>query len=211
MISDLIGQPILYAVRHGETDLNAGNKFRGFVDADLDENGEEQAREARDYLKSVKFVAAYSSDLKRTSDTADTILEKTGIEPQRLAAMRPWHMGMFTGKEKNKANRDKLQWYADNPDVAIPEGESLNEFRKRYQNVFNDKVQEALDRSGPVLLVQHASNNHEIGNIIYADIDRVDVDPGGIVAVYFTRTGLEARGLKGKEQETASHAGWGYS
>jgi broad specificity phosphatase PhoE len=210
VISDLIGQPILYAVRHGETDLNAGNKFRGFVDADLDENGRRQAREARDYLRQVDFTAAYSSDLTRTSDTADTILKDRSIEPQRLAAMRPWHMGMFTGKEKNEANRKKLQWYADNPDVPIPEGESLNEFRKRYQNVFNDKVQEALDRGGPILMVQHASNNHEIGNIIYGDIDRVDVDPGGIVAVYFTRTGLEARGLKGQPQQTVSD-GWGYS
>ena len=202
-IADYMGQPIIYAVRHGETGLNADNKFRGFVDAELNEEGEQQAAEAAEYLKSVDFVNAYSSDLQRTVKTLDTILgERRGIEPQQLAAMRPWHMGMFTGKEKNAANRAKLQAYADSPDTPIPEGEALNEFRKRYGTVFQDKVQEAMDRGGPILLVQHASNNHEIGNIIYKDIDAVDVEPGGVVAVYLTREGLEAKPIKNKATET---------
>lgn len=199
-LQDMMGSPALYIVRHGETELNAGNKFRGFMNVDLDGNGRDQARELRDYLADVPFTAAYSSDLKRAADTAN-IITKGRMKVEQLAGARPWHVGVFAGKPKNEVNKRALQSYADTPDVAIPNGESLDEFRKRFKQVFDGRVADAMDKGGPVLLVAHASNLHEVGNILVGDINAFDVDPGGLVAVYITRDGLKGAILKGKASE----------
>lgn len=200
-LQEMIGEPIVYFVRHGETDLNAGNKFRGFIDVDLDANGVRQAKEAAEYLKDVPFKAAFVSDLTRTRQTAKTVLGKRDIVPEIVSAGRPWNVGKFTGKPKTEAARQELQLYADSPETTIPDGESLNQYRSRFGNLFRDVQTKALDVGGPVLLVGHASNGHELGNIIYGDIDALDVDPGGIIAVYMTRSGLEGRRLKNPAQE----------
>jgi broad specificity phosphatase PhoE len=192
-------EPIIYVVRHGDTELNKEHKFRGFMNVNLDSNGIRQAYDARDALDRVEFKHAYSSDLNRAAVTLNIILhERPFVAYQRLAAMRPWHIGKFAGTPKTEKAKQALQVYADHPSAPIPDGESLDWFRSRYQHFFEQAVKEAVE-SGPTLLAQHASNNHEVGNIIYGDIDAVDVDPGGIIGVYFIPgSGLEARVLKGK-------------
>lgn len=203
----MLGEPALYIVRHGETDLNAGNKFRGFMDVDLDDNGKDQAREARNLLASVPLAAIYASDLSRATETADIINQKHKLKVQHVAAGRPWHVGKFAGKSKTEINKRALQSYADTPDVAVPDGESLNEFRQRYRDLFDRKIAESMELGGPVLIVGHASNAHEVGNIVYDDIDALDVDPGGIIAVYITRDGLSARVIKGKAEDKSEGYG----
>ena len=196
----MLGQPALYVVRHGTTDLNAGNKFRGFMDVDLDDEGKKDARAMRDLLADIPLKAVYSSDLNRAVETADIINQKHKLKIEQLAAGRPWHVGKFSGKPKNEINKRALQSYADTPDVSIPEGESLNSFRDRYKQVFDRLIQDAMDLGGPVLIVGHASNIHEVGNIISGDINAYDVDPGGVIAVYIIRDGLSARVIKGATQ-----------
>lgn len=196
----MLGQPALYVVRHGTTDLNAGNKFRGFMDVDLDDQGRIDARSVRDLLADVPLVAIFSSDLSRAAETADIINQKHKLKIEQVAAGRPWHVGKFAGKTKSEINKRALASYADTPDISVPEGESLNEFRARYKALFDRRVQDSMDLGGPILLVGHASNLHEVGNIISGDIDAYDVDPGGIVAIYITRDGLSARIVKGAAQ-----------
>lgn len=196
----MLGQPALYIVRHGTTDLNAGNKFRGFMDVDLDDQGRIDARSIRDLLADVPLVAIFSSDLSRAAETADIINQKHKLKIEQVAAGRPWHVGKFAGKTKNEINKRALASYAATPDISVPEGESLNEFRARYKALFDRRVQDSMDLGGPILLVGHASNLHEVGNIISGDIDAYDVDPGGIVAIYITRDGLSARIVKGAAQ-----------
>jgi broad specificity phosphatase PhoE len=197
-LAKVADQPILYVVRHGNTDLNAGNSFRGFKDVELDETGRAQARAAFAFLRNVHFVAAYSSDLKRATETLDILISgDKGLMPERLCALRPWNIGKLAGQPKSAANRQALAEYVDNPDEPVPGGESLSWFRSRYKNVFQDIV----SKPGPTLVVQHASNDHELGNILYGDIDALDVDPGGIIGVYRTPRGLEGKILMGKESD----------
>lgn len=194
-------EPILYIVRHGETELNASNAFRGFKDVEINTKGRQEAERARGFLDDVDFVAAYSSDLKRTIQTLDIILKGQKVTAQRLVALRPWNVGDFAGKPKTEANKKIVQGYADNPERAVPNGESLSLFRSRYENVFNDM----LGRGGPALVVQHASNNHEIGNIVYGDIDAVDAEPGSVIGVWRVGKKLEAKILFGSEETSESY------
>jgi probable phosphoglycerate mutase len=195
-------QPVLYIIRHGETDLNAGNKFRGFMDVELDSNGRRQAEEARKFLQGVHFAQAYSSDLRRAAETLDIVLKgDKGLMPERLCALRPWNIGDMAGKAKSVANKKALAEYADNPDEPVPGGESLNWFRSRYKNVLGD----ILSKQGPTLIVQHASNDHEVGNILHHDIDALDVEPGGIIGIFKGPNGFAGKILKGQHTQAADY------
>jgi broad specificity phosphatase PhoE len=188
-------QPVLYIIRHGQTDLNAGNKFRGFKDVNLDSTGRQQAEEARRFLQGVHFAQAYSSDLRRAAETLDIVLKgDKGLMPERLCALRPWNIGELAGQEKSPANKQRLSEYADSPDEPVPGGESLAWFRSRYKNVLGD----ILSKQGPSLIVQHASNDHEVGHILHGDIDALDVEPGGIIGIYRGPNGFAGRILSGQ-------------
>jgi broad specificity phosphatase PhoE len=205
-------KPIIYIVRHGETTLNAGNKFRGFADVPLDENGIKQADQVRDDLSDVNLSHSYSSDLQRAEKTANIIIKPHGISNKILKDMRPWDVGKFTGQPKNAENKKELQAFADTPDKAIPDGESLNQFRDRYTRAFNQIVDEArasvFSGGGASLMAQHASNCHEVGNIVYGDIDVLDIDPGGIIIISWSPSGISASIFKGaannNERDTVS-------
>lgn len=64
----------LWIVRHGETEANKLGIVQGHSDWPLSEVGFGQARLAADRLKNIEFGLAYSSDLKRASQTCDAIL-----------------------------------------------------------------------------------------------------------------------------------------
>ncbi|HQM24775.1 MAG TPA: 2,3-bisphosphoglycerate-dependent phosphoglycerate mutase, partial [Candidatus Pacearchaeota archaeon] len=66
----------LVLVRHGESVWNKENIFTGWVDVDLSERGIEQAKKAGEMLKDYSFDLAYTSYLKRASDTLDIILRE---------------------------------------------------------------------------------------------------------------------------------------
>ena len=60
--------------RHGETDWNVAEVFRGRVDVALNETGVRQAELLGEYLSGVKIDAVYSSPLKRALETAEALL-----------------------------------------------------------------------------------------------------------------------------------------
>jgi broad specificity phosphatase PhoE len=198
----LANSPVLYVIRHGQTDLNAGNRFRGFMDVELDKTGRQQAAQAREFLKAVHFAQAYSSDLKRAAETLDIVLAgDKGLMPQRLCALRPWNIGAMAGQVKSVVNKRKLSEYADDPDEPVPGGEALAWFRSRYKNVLSD----ILSRPGPSLIVQHASNDHEIGHLLHHDLDALDVEPGGIIGIYKGQQGFVGKILMGQYSQTGDY------
>ena len=70
----------LVLVRHGQSLWNLENKFTGWTDVDLSENGIKEAKEAGKVLKEkgFSFDVAYTSVLKRANHTLDYILEELG-------------------------------------------------------------------------------------------------------------------------------------
>lgn len=60
----------LWLVRHGETDWSAAGRLNGWRDVPLNERGRAQARGLADRLRDQRFVATWSSDVKRSTETA---------------------------------------------------------------------------------------------------------------------------------------------
>ena len=100
----------LVIVRHGQSIWNLENKFTGWTDIDLSENGIKEAKEAGKILKSknYKFDIAYTSILKRAQDTLKYILEEldeTNIEIKKSYKLNERHYGALQGLNKDETRK----------------------------------------------------------------------------------------------------------
>ena len=105
----------LVLVRHGQSMWNLENRFTGWTDVELSEQGIKEAKEAGKVLKEkgFNFDVAYTSVLKRANDTLKYILEELGEE--NIPVKKSWrlnerHYGALQGLNKDK-NKEKI---ADN-------------------------------------------------------------------------------------------------
>ncbi|CAM2791282.1 histidine phosphatase family protein [Dellaglioa algida] len=92
-----------YLVRHGQTRLNRLKRLQGVTNSRLTHKGREAARNLGTQLKDMDFEAVYTSDLKRTQDTANFILEKNryAFDIQPLKGLREVDFGRLE-EMKNK-------------------------------------------------------------------------------------------------------------
>ena len=80
----------LVLVRHGQSMWNLENRFTGWTDVELSEQGIKEAKEAGKVLKEkgYEFDVAYTSVLKRANDTLGYILEELG--EQDIPVKKSW-------------------------------------------------------------------------------------------------------------------------
>ena len=101
--------PTLVLLRHGESEWNAANLFTGWVDVDLTEKGEDEAKEAGHLLASepgLVLDVVYTSVLTRAVRTADLALgvaERTYLPVNRHWRLNERHYGALQGMNKKEA------------------------------------------------------------------------------------------------------------
>ena len=95
----------LVLLRHGQSEWNLQNRFTGWVDVDLTDAGEAQARKAGALLRDtgVEFAMAYTSVLTRAIRTLHLALE--AMDRVWLPEVKDWrlnerHYGGLTGLDK---------------------------------------------------------------------------------------------------------------
>ena len=68
----------LILTRHGQSVWNAENRFTGWVDVDLSNKGQEEAKKSGQLIKklNIKIDISYTSYLKRAIETLTLILRK---------------------------------------------------------------------------------------------------------------------------------------
>ncbi|MRJ06657.1 MAG: 2,3-diphosphoglycerate-dependent phosphoglycerate mutase [Epsilonproteobacteria bacterium] len=120
---------ILVMVRHGKSVWNKENRFTGWVDVDLSEEGIEEAKRAGNILKKsgIRFDVCYSSYLKRAIKTGIIILRE--LDQLYLPHLKDWrfnerHYGALTGENKAEAKarlgEEKFLLYRRSYDVPPP-------------------------------------------------------------------------------------------
>jgi len=97
----------LVLLRHGESVWNKANRFTGWTDVELSENGVKEAREAGKMLKEkgFKFDVAYTSYLKRAIKTLWLALEEMDlmwIPVNKTWRLNEKHYGMLQGMNKTE-------------------------------------------------------------------------------------------------------------
>ena len=83
--------------RHGETVNSKEVCFNGHYDVELSERGKKQFQQWAEILKQENFKAIYSSDLKRTRNSAQFIAKKHGLEPVSYPELRELSFGTWEG------------------------------------------------------------------------------------------------------------------
>ena len=177
-------------LRHGETQLNNQNCYRSWLDIPLDENGLRQADEAAEFLKKYPIKNVICSPLLRAFVTAMKAAEKHDLFVAQHRGLFPWRLGVFSGKPR-KDNDKALALFVKNPEVCIPEGESLQDFEDR-QFAFWDVALKLARKEGLTLYVAHTSNVVALENFTCEneptgepETGSESVKPGGIAAIFW--------------------------
>lgn len=145
--------------RHGATDLNDnGDSIRGWLNVPLNDHGIEEAYELGEKLKKEDFDIIICSDLKRAVETAQIISDITGKPIEgKTDLLRPWDVGELTGKESKTVIPRMMEYVNKHPDEKVPEGESFNNFKKRFLGGI-EKIIESFP-SKTILFVAHHRND----------------------------------------------------
>ena len=143
-------------VRHGETEWNVGEIFRGRIDIELNETGIKQAGQLAEYLSKVKIDAIFSSPLKRALKTAEIIADHHKLEATITPGLIDFDYGQWQGLPHQEVKEKYEELYAEwvnHPDrVKMPAGENLEDVRKRAMGVVANIIARCRGR---VVLVSH--------------------------------------------------------
>ena len=128
----------LVLVRHGQSMWNLENRFTGWTDVELSEQGIKEAKEAGKVLKEkgYGFDVAYTSVLKRANDTLEYILEELGerdIPVKKSWRLNERHYGALQGlnkdETKEKYGEEQVLLWRRSTDVRPP---ALSKDDERY-------------------------------------------------------------------------------
>ena len=154
----------VYLVRHGAVVGAETRRFIGHLDLPLSPAGQAQIRSLAARLEGVALDAVYTSDLRRTRESARILAEPLGLIPVELTELREFAMGRWEGltAEEIRALDPQafVRWMADVGRFQFPEGESLPDLEARAWPAFERIV--AAHAGGAVAIVAHGGTNRMI-------------------------------------------------
>jgi len=152
-------------VRHGQTEWNRIERFRGRADVPLNEAGLVQA-EATGMRVAAEWkpAAVYSSPLSRAIKTAEAIAQHFDLPVQIQPGLADIDYGEWQGLTPDEV-RDRwpaeLQaWYHQPDEAIIPGGETLAQLRSRSMSTINELSARHAEQT--IVLVGHTVINRII-------------------------------------------------
>lgn len=174
-----------FIVRHGKTALDPAHRSDGWLDFPLSDDGRIRLLTAEQFLNTFPIKAIYAPTLKRTTETADILSSGILSHPKVVAAddAKTWNFGILAGTIK-KENRPLIEHFMKHTHEAPEGGESRDAFRARFLPWLDARKAEVKANNGPILAVLSGSNIREISFQIYGDEEQIDLDEGGLAALY---------------------------
>ncbi len=155
----------LIIVRHGQSLWNLENRFTGWKDIDLTEQGKEEARRAGIFLKHEPLAMAFTSTLKRAQHTLSIILEKSGLKELPIeisASLNERSYGALEGLNKAETAKqygeEQVHIWRRSYDVVPPGGESLEDTADRVLDFYKRRIVPELQAGKNVLVVAHGNS-----------------------------------------------------
>lgn len=146
-----------YLVRHGRTLWNEQGLLQGFGNSDLTEQGVKGAKQTGAALQNIPFIAAYSSCLQRTIDTAQYILGERHVPLFQHKGLNEQYFGSWEGLpvEKLRSLDEFNQMLKDaaNYKAQSNGGETFEQLAKRAMKALQDIIQ--VHEQGNILIVSH--------------------------------------------------------
>jgi len=155
----------LILIRHGQTEWNRLERFRGHADVPLNENGLAQAAATgRRAASEWDLAAVYSSPLSRAVKTAEAVAVQFGIAVQVINGLVDIDYGEWQGLTPDEARQRWPEqvdnWYRRPERASIPGGETLIDLRARAMQTVNDLAARHVGQT--IALVGHTVINRII-------------------------------------------------
>ena len=152
-------------VRHGETEWNRVEHFRGYADVPLNETGLAQAKAmARRVAAEWRPVAIYSSPLTRAVKTAEAVAWHFDLRVEVNSGLIDIDYGEWQGLTPDEVRErwPKIvdAWYNAPHTAQIPNGETLDDLRVRAMSTVNEMAKRHKGQT--IVLVGHTVINRII-------------------------------------------------
>ena len=163
----------LVLLRHGQSQWNLENRFTGWKDIELSENGILEAKESGRLIKEKKIPIdiVYSSGLKRAIDTATIAMKEANYDHLfnngeliiiKNIAVNERDYGDLTGLNKQetaeKYGKEQVHIWRRSYDVNPPGGESLKNVVERVKPYFENTMKKDLENRKNILLSAHGNS-----------------------------------------------------
>ena len=191
----------LYLIRHAEAEGNLYRRIQGQWDGEVTPRGRRQIEALAERFRDVPLDAVYSSDLRRTIETAGAILKYHDLELQTTPRLREIYMGAWEGLAWGDADHaEPEQMYFFNHDPArwvIPGAEPYAVLEARMRSVLCDIARR--HPNGAVAVVSHGTAirtylaarlgiaSSDIGTLVHGDntcVAKLEFDDGDMRVVY---------------------------
>ncbi|WP_439241761.1 histidine phosphatase family protein [Lonepinella sp. BR2474] len=146
-----------YFVRHGRTIWNEKGLMQGSGNSNLTEQGVQGAVKTGEVLQTIPFVAAYSSCLQRTIDTAHHILGERDVPLFQHNGLNEHHFGSWEGTlVDNIRQHPEFQQMVNDPknyQARCNNGETWQQLAERATKAIQDIIK--IHDKGNILIVSH--------------------------------------------------------
>jgi 2,3-bisphosphoglycerate-dependent phosphoglycerate mutase len=199
------GQNVLVLVRHGESEWNKLNRFTGWKDVGLTDEGMAEAHRAGAMLKEagIRFDSAFTSTLKRAHNTLDIILEELGqpkLPTVKAAALNERDYGQLVGIDKDEARKrwgsEQVHLWQRSYDIAPPGGESLKDTALRVVPFYERWILPELQKGKSVIVVAHGNSLRslimELDRLTPDEVMQVELGTGMPLVYKFNEDGTVA-------------------
>jgi probable phosphoglycerate mutase len=159
---------LVILVRHGQTDWNRVERFRGRFDIPLNRTGLKQAEATAERIAAGRRPGdILTSPLSRARQTAEAIARKTGLSQRDCQGLIDIDYGEWQALTPDEVRarfpRELQAWY-ENPETArIPGGETLAEVQDRALSAAREACARGPgDSTDTIVMVSHTVVNRLI-------------------------------------------------
>lgn len=160
----------LVLLRHGQSEWNLQNRFTGFKDVELTDEGREEAANAGRLLKNagIEFDLVFTSTLKRANETAEIALREAGqasLIDQMIyhKDLRERDYGDLTGLNKDetrqKYGEEQVHIWRRSYDTRPPGGECLKDVvENRVRPYYEAHIKPEIELGKNILMAAHGNS-----------------------------------------------------
>ena len=187
----------LILLRHGQSQWNLENRFTGWEDVPLTEQGIAEAKVAGQLMKKnkVHIDVIFSSVLQRATKTAELAIKEMNLEQfwsdgqllmTKDQSLNERDYGDLVGLNKeetaNKYGKEQVRIWRRSYDVSPPGGESLENVVTRVKPYFINFIEPKINEGQDVLIVAHGNSLRasmiQVGLYKAEEISKIEIPTG---------------------------------
>ena len=187
----------LILLRHGQSQWNLENRFTGWEDVPLTEQGIAEAKVAGQLMKKnkVHIDVIFSSVLQRATKTAELAIKEMNLEQfwsdgqllmTKDQSLNERDYGDLVGFNKeetaNKYGKEQVRIWRRSYDVSPPGGESLENDVTRVKPYFINFIEPKINEGQDVLIAAHGNSLRasmiQVGLYKAEEISKIEIPTG---------------------------------